>query len=98
VKLLARFPVKLAAIFLVLVALAGAANMFLSIRIFERRQVEIDQRLNRDLAAAMVAEIEPLLRESTGTDRVGDVMHSLMHPGVFSRTSPLPAHPCGWTA
>lgn len=77
-RLLNRFPVKLASLFLVLIALMGAASVLITLRMFERRQVEIDQRLNEGLAASMAEEIEPLITGGETGEDVGSAMHYMM--------------------
>ena len=77
VPFFSRFSVKVSTLFLVLLLLMGSAQVLITIRITERRQVEIDQLVNWDLAKDMVAEIEPVL----GTDRagnIGKVIHYMM--------------------
>ena len=77
-RLFSRFPFKLGALFLVLIAIMGVGSVLIALRIFERRQAEIDQRLNSDVAASMAAEIEPHLKESETGDAVGSIMHYMM--------------------
>jgi signal transduction histidine kinase len=77
-NMLSRFPFKLAALFLVLIAIMGAGSVLLALRIFERRQAEIDQRLNTEVAANMAAEIEPYILASGTGDEVGSIMHYMM--------------------
>ena len=74
------FPVKMGALFLVLIGIMGVASVLIALRVFERRQVEIDQRLNAGLAESMAAEIEPLIQsaESETQDAVGSAMHYMM--------------------
>ena len=72
-----RFSVKISSLFLVLLLLMGTAQVLITIRITERRQVEIDQLVNWDLARDMVAEIEPVLAAGSGGE-VGEVIHYMM--------------------
>ncbi len=70
-----RFSVKVSTLFLVLLLVMGSVQVLVTIRITERRQVEIDQLVNWDLAKDMVAEIEPVL----ATDgAIGEVIHYMM--------------------
>jgi signal transduction histidine kinase len=78
VKVFSRFPARLAALFLVLIAIMGVASVLIALRIFERRQVEIDQRLNTGVAASMAAEIQPYIVVSGTGDEVGSIMHYMM--------------------
>jgi signal transduction histidine kinase len=72
-----RFSVKISTLFLVLLLVMGSAEVLITISIAERRQVEIDQLVNWNLARDMVAEIEPVL-ESGGGETVGEVIHYMM--------------------
>ena len=73
-----RFSVKVSSLFLVLLLLMGSAQVFITMRITERRQVEIDQLVNWDLARDMVAEIEPVLAAEGGVGDIGEVIHYMM--------------------
>ncbi|MFW5695669.1 MAG: hypothetical protein ACOCYB_10905 [Alkalispirochaeta sp.] len=64
-----RFPIKLSAIFLVLVTVTGMASVLITIGIF-------DQRLNRTVAASMAAELAPLVASQDG--EVESVIHYMM--------------------
>jgi len=75
VRFFNRFSVKISTLFLVLLLLMGTAQVLITMRITERRQVEIDQLVNWNLARDMVAEIEPVL-DSDG--EVGEVIHYMM--------------------
>jgi signal transduction histidine kinase len=75
-RILESFPVRLAIVFLVLVALSGASTVLVTMRIFDRRQVEIDQRLNRGVARSMASELEPIV--NAHGEQVGSVMHYMM--------------------
>lgn len=77
-KILRTYPAKLGLLFLVLVAVGGVASVLVALRVFDRRQVEIDQRLNRDIAASMASEIEPLLLSAAEDGRIGSAMHYMM--------------------
>ena len=56
-----RFPVKLAGVSLLLLSVAGMSSVLIALRLFDRRQIEIDQRLNAGIAASMAAELEPVI-------------------------------------
>jgi signal transduction histidine kinase len=70
--------VQLSLIFLVLLLLLGILHVATARRAFEMRQVEIDQRVNRGLAADMAREIEPYLAEGQQPEEVGSVIHYMM--------------------
>ena len=77
VPFFSRFSVKISTLFLALLLLMGSAQVLITMRITERRQVEIDQLVNWDLASDMVAEIEPVLG-ADGEGDVGEVIHYMM--------------------
>jgi signal transduction histidine kinase len=78
VPFFSRFSVKVSSLFLVLLLLMGSAQVFITMRITERRQVEIDQLVNWDLARDMVTEIEPVLAAEGGGDDIGEIIHYMM--------------------
>jgi signal transduction histidine kinase len=73
-----RFYVRLSSLFLVLLLVMGTAQVLISMRIAEQRQIEVDQLVNWDLAADMVAEIEPVLAADGSITDVGSVIHYMM--------------------
>jgi signal transduction histidine kinase len=77
VPFFSRFSVKVATLFLVLLLLMGSAQVLITMRITERRQVEIDQLVNWELAGDMVAEIEPMLKHNDAGN-IGEVIHYMM--------------------
>jgi signal transduction histidine kinase len=77
VTFFSRFSVKVSTLFLLLLLLMGFAQVLITISITERRQVEIDQLLNWNLARDMVAEIEPVLG-ADGLGEIGEVIHYMM--------------------
>lgn len=77
VPFFSRFSVKVSTLFLVLLLVMGTAQVLITMRITERRQVEIDQLVNWDLASDMVAEVEPVLG-TDGMGDVGEVIHYMM--------------------
>jgi signal transduction histidine kinase len=76
-RFFSRFSVKVSTLFLLLLLVMGSAQVLITMRITERRQVEIDQLVNWDLASDMVAEIEPVLG-GDGMGNVGEVIHYMM--------------------
>lgn len=60
--LLHRFYIRLSLILLALLIALALLQAAVSLRIFQERQTEVDQRVNRNLAADMAAELEPRLR------------------------------------
>ena len=73
-----RFSVKLSALFLVLLVAMGIAQVLITMRISERRQVEVDQLVNWNLARDMVTEIEPFLAPGDSLESVGSIIHYMM--------------------
>ena len=73
-----RFYVKLSSLFLLLLLVMGTAQVLISMRIAERRQTEVDQLVNWDLARDMAAEIEPVLSETDSIDGIGSIIHYMM--------------------
>ncbi len=78
VPFFSRFSVKVSSLFLVLLLLMGSAQVFITMRITERRQVEIDQLVNWDLARDMAAEIEPVLAAEEDVEDISEVIHYMM--------------------
>lgn len=75
-RLFDRFYVRLSGVFLGLLVVLTVLHVSISLRAFERRQIEIDQRVNADLAADMAREIEPVLLEDS--QPIGSVIHYMM--------------------
>ncbi len=77
-RFLRRFSVRLSLLFLVLLLLFSLLLITIAQRTFEMRQVEIDQRVNRNLAADMASEIEPYLSQGEESPEVGSAIHYMM--------------------
>lgn len=77
-RFLRRFSVRLSLLFLVLLLLLSFLLVTIAQRTFEMRQVEIDQWVNRNLAADMASEIEPYLSEGESSPAVGSAIHYMM--------------------
>lgn len=77
-SLFRRFYVRLSLIFLVLLVVLAALQALVALRTFEMRRVEIDQRVNRGLAADMAGEVEPHLADGRRPEEVGSVIHYMM--------------------
>ncbi|UCF98235.1 MAG: HAMP domain-containing histidine kinase [Spirochaetaceae bacterium] len=78
VSFFSRFSVKVSSLFLVLLLLMGSAQVIVTMRITERRQIEVDQLVNWNLAQDMAAEIEPVLAADGNMDGIGEVIHYMM--------------------
>lgn len=77
-RFLNRVPIRLSLIFLALIAAMAVALSLLTLGTFEQRQVEIDQRLNRDLAASMAGEIEMIFSDQGPDAEIGEAIHYMM--------------------
>jgi signal transduction histidine kinase len=77
-RLFTPFYLQLSGIFLVLLVVLAVLQAEVAMRTFEMRQVEIDQRVNRGLAADMAREVEPHLADGYSPADVGSVIHYMM--------------------
>lgn len=75
---------KLAAIFFVLLCSTGAAGLFVHHYATEMYQQEVAQRLNGEVAAHIVSEIDLIERTDENTDALKEIFHWLMvvHPSI----------------
>ena len=72
------FYIKVSSLFLILLVTMGAVQVFITVKITERRQAEADQWVNRRLAEVMVTEIAPYVNEDMSDERVGSIIHYMM--------------------
>lgn len=73
-----RFYLKLSLIFLGLLALLAVLQIVNVGRIFRRRQIELEQRVNHSLAADMASELEPHLDGNPTSEEIGSLIHYMM--------------------
>jgi signal transduction histidine kinase len=73
-----RFSVKVSLLFLVLLIIMGLAQVLISVRITEKRQIEADQLVNLELARDMAREIDPYVHDDIDTEKIGSIMHYMM--------------------
>jgi len=73
-----NFYVRLSSLFLVLLITMGAVQVFITVKITEKRQAEADQLLNRRLAEVMVTEIEPYVNDDVIDENIGSIIHYMM--------------------
>lgn len=75
---------KLAAILFLLLCASGAAGLLVNRYATEMYQQEVAQRLNREVAAHIVSEIDLIERTNEATDALKEVFHWLMvvHPSI----------------
>jgi two-component system, OmpR family, sensor kinase len=72
------FYARVAALFLILLILMGIILLTLSVNSMVRYMDESEQKLNRDLAATLASEFEPLVRDTIDVDVLGDKIRQLM--------------------
>ncbi|MFN2372433.1 MAG: sensor histidine kinase [Cyclonatronaceae bacterium] len=72
------FYARIAGLFLVLLVLMGAIMLTLSVNSVVRYMDESEQKLNRDLAAHLAAEFEPLVQDTIDTDQLRDKINQMM--------------------
>jgi signal transduction histidine kinase len=72
------FYARIAALFLVLLVLMGVVMLTLSVNTVVRYVDESEQKLNRDLAARLASEFEPLVRDTIDTDVLREKINQLM--------------------
>ncbi len=77
-KLLRRFSVRLSLLFLILLVVFSLMLLSLAQRSFEIHRVEIDQRVNRNLAADMALELQPELAKGKDPGDLGSLIHYMM--------------------
>ncbi len=75
---LQSFYVKLSAIFLVLLLLMGAIQIFISINAAKKFHDVTTQTANRDLAKAMAGEFSPVVKDSIDYAKIGHMLHYMM--------------------
>lgn len=81
--MLKRFYVRLSAILLLLLLLAGAVQLFVTLDSYRDFVRESDQRLNRDLAANLARSFQPFLADSLDKDAIGHMIHDSMVMNPF---------------
>ncbi len=70
---------KISAIFIGILVLFTAVTLFISVRAARNYSIEVNQKLNRDLALNTVQEIKPQFHHgSVNQEAVSDIMHSMM--------------------
>lgn len=70
---------QVSAIFLLVLIIFGGLALYISVRSATKYSIEVNQRLNRELAANMVDVIQPLMKNGIISDEaMADIMHSMM--------------------
>lgn len=78
-KIFNRLYLQISAIFLLILILFTGIVLYISVESARSYSVEVNQRLNRELAANTVNMIKPLIKEGIiGEDALADIMHSMM--------------------
>ena len=73
-----RFYVKLSLLLLVLLIVMAAVHTAIAVRAYQRFEDEVDQRVNRSLAADMAAEIEAVSDGFEDLSIIGQTIHFMM--------------------
>ncbi len=78
-KIFNRLYLQVSAIFLLVLFMFTAIALYISIRSAAKYSVEVNQRLNRNLATSTVEVIKPLMKDDIASDEaIADLMHSMM--------------------
>lgn len=78
-KIFNRLYLQVSAIFLLVLFMFTAIALYISIRSAAKYSVEVNQRLNRNLATSTVEVIKPLMKDGIASDEaIADLMHSMM--------------------
>lgn len=78
-KLFNRLYLQISAIFLLVLFMFTAIALYISIQSAAKYSVEVNQRLNRNLATSTVDVIKPLMKNDIASDEaIADLMHSMM--------------------
>ena len=78
-KIFNRLYWQVSAIFLLVLFVFAAITLYVSINASKNYAIEVNQKLNRDLAKNMVEQIKPQFRNGTvNKDMVEDIVHSTM--------------------
>ncbi|WP_372931976.1 sensor histidine kinase [Mariniphaga sediminis] len=78
-KIFNRLYLQVSAIFLLVLILFTAITLYISVQSATRYNIEVNQRLNRELAPNMVDVIQPLMKNGViSEEAIADIMHSMM--------------------
>jgi len=78
IKFLKTFYGKLSLVFLLLLLILGVVQFFITMDATVHYINEVDQKLNRNLARDMAAELKPLLEDELNIERIGERIHYMM--------------------
>ena len=78
-KIFNRLYLQVSAIFLLVLIFFAAITLLISVQSANKYSIEVNQRLNSELAANMVDVIQPLMKNGIVSDEgMADIMHSMM--------------------
>ena len=78
-KLFNRLYIQISGIFLIIIFLFTAIVLYISIESARKYSIEVNQRLNRELAKNTISMIKPFLKDGIISEEgVKDIMHSMM--------------------
>ncbi|MCY1720550.1 HAMP domain-containing sensor histidine kinase [Prolixibacteraceae bacterium Z1-6] len=78
-KIFNRLYIQVSAIFLLVLFMFTAIALYISVQSAAKYSVEVNQRLNSELATSTVEVIQPLMKDDIASDEaIADLMHSMM--------------------
>nr|WP_321358426.1 HAMP domain-containing sensor histidine kinase [uncultured Draconibacterium sp.] len=78
-KIFNRLYIQVSAIFLLVLFMFTAIALYISVQSSAKYSVEVNQRLNRNLATSTVEVVQPLMKDDIASDEaIADLMHSMM--------------------
>ncbi len=78
-KVFNRLYIQVSAIFLLVLFMFTAIALYISVQSAAKYSVEVNQRMNRDLATSTVEVIQPLMKDNIASEEaIADLMHSMM--------------------
>ncbi len=78
-KMFNRLYLQISAIFLLVLFLFGALVLYISVESSQKYSIEVNQRLNRDLAQNTISMIRPFIKNGMISEEgIRDIMHSMM--------------------
>ncbi|QEN08621.1 HAMP domain-containing histidine kinase [Oceanispirochaeta crateris] len=77
-RFLNSFYAKLSLIFLLLILILGAGSLFIAFSAAEHLFDEVEQLLNREYAASIAMELQPLVEEGFNLDEIKEAIHYMM--------------------
>ncbi len=78
-KIFNRLYLQVSAIFLLVLFLFGALVLYISVESSRNYSIEVNQRLNRNLAQNTISMIRPFISDGMISEEgIGDIMHSMM--------------------